>query len=121
KFETRLEDFTNLEVYTSLDKDGDAPLETPIWWDSVDPTFDLEVRENPMEWGTAIDLTNAGPYPAGTQVNLQAVANPDTVFSRWSTDGATLSTNTNYLYTTRAQNDLVLGEFIPRKYMLTLQ
>src|SRR5690606_13374982 len=39
KFETRLEDFTNLEIFTSLDTDGNAPLETPIWWeyDPVNP------------------------------------------------------------------------------------
>ena len=82
--------------------------------------FALAVRENPLGWGTAVDVTNEGPYPAGTVVELQATANANTEFYRWSLDGQTLSTNPNDTYTTRAQEDLVLGEFLPKKYALTL-
>lgn len=82
--------------------------------------YDLEVRENPMEWGIAVDLTNESPYPAGTEVELQATPETWTQFYRWSRDGVTLSTNQNYLYTTRGQNDLVLGEFQPKQYPLVV-
>lgn len=121
--------FENIEVTdgqlvlllnNSNNKANLSGLEIYPYEEVVVDKFTLTVQENPPGWGTAVDLTDEGPYEAGAQAELQATPNANTQFSRWSRDGVTLSTNPNYLYTTRGQEDLVLGEFLPKQYALTL-
>jgi len=45
--------------------------------------YSLTMRANPVEGGTATDLTGASPYTAGTVVNIRAVANPGYRFVNW--------------------------------------
>src|SRR5690606_2694045 len=107
-----------VSYHDATDSESDTLAWISNFWGGEPEKFTLTVQESPSGWGSAVDATNGGPYPAGSSVSLVATPNSNTVFSRWSRDGVTLSTNQNYLYTTRGQNDLVLGEFQPKQYPL---
>jgi Tfp pilus assembly major pilin PilA len=54
--------------------------------------YSLTMAADPMGGGTATDLTNASPYPAGTEVSIKAVAAAGYQFINW---GATTGTFAN--------------------------
>ena len=47
------------------------------------PTYTLTMVADPGEGGTATDVTNTGPYAAGTVVSISAEANEGYVFNGW--------------------------------------
>src|SRR5690606_17999467 len=109
-----------VSYHDATDSESDTLAWISNFWGGEPEKFTLTVQESPSGWGSAVDATNDGPYPAGSSVSLVATPNSNTVFSRWSRGGSTLSTNANYTYTTRSQNDTVLGEFVAKKYALTV-
>jgi uncharacterized repeat protein (TIGR02543 family) len=48
------------------------------------PVYDLTMAVNPAGGGTATDETGTSPYPAGTGVDVKAVANPPYQFFKWT-------------------------------------
>src|SRR5690606_16853455 len=84
--------------------------------------YGLTLDVEPNGAGTAEDLTNGGPYVAGTPVNLKATPNAGYTFYRWSRDNISLSLLPEFTYTTRAQVDTVVAEFEvipPNTYSIT--
>ncbi len=49
------------------------------------PAYDLTMEATPTAGGTAVDLTDASPYGSGTEVSIQAAANPGYTFTGWTT------------------------------------
>jgi hypothetical protein len=76
--------------------------------------YNLTMAVDPLGYGTAVDVTGAGAYEAGTVVDIQATANPGNQFVIWSTTGGTLgdenATTTNL--TMPAQNVTVTAHFV---------
>jgi hypothetical protein len=64
----------------------------------------LTVAADPVGGGTATDLTNASPYPEGTEVSIKAVANPLYQFVNWSAPAGTFA-NANVAETTFTMPD----------------
>ena len=48
------------------------------------PVYDLTMAANPAAGGTATDETGTSPYPAGTGVDIKAIANPPYQFFKWT-------------------------------------
>jgi hypothetical protein len=48
------------------------------------PTYNLSMVTNPEVGGTATDMTDGSPYPEGTIVNIEAVANSGYRFVNWT-------------------------------------
>jgi uncharacterized repeat protein (TIGR02543 family) len=53
--------------------------------------YDLTMAVNPVGGGTATDLTNASPYPAGTVVNMNAAAAAGYTFVNWTAPAGTFA------------------------------
>jgi len=53
-----------------------------------EPMYEVVMAVNPAGGGTAIDLTDASPYPGGTVVRIQAEAAVGYEFSHWSAASA---------------------------------
>ena len=51
----------------------------------------LAMAVSPVGGGTATDLTNASPYPAGTGISIKAVPNPLCQFVSWSAPAGTFA------------------------------
>jgi hypothetical protein len=74
----------------------------------------LVVAADPVVGGTATDLTNASPYPAGAGISIEAVANPLYQFVNWSATAGTFA-NANAeetTFTMPAQNVTVTANFV---------
>lgn len=88
KFETRVEEFSDLEIYNSLDTDGESPLEVPEWWVWTEYT----VTVIPSTGGS---VSGGGTYTEDDEATL--IATPDTGwhFVRWSNN----ATDNPYTFT----------------------
>ncbi len=53
-----------------------------------EPMYEVVMAVNPVGGGTAIDLTDASPYPGGTVVSIKAEAAVGYEFSHWSAASA---------------------------------
>ena len=84
--------------------------------------YNLSTAVNPGGSGTATDLTNASPYPAGTVVNIQAVAAAGYRFVNWSAPAGTFgnATAATTTFTMPAQAVTVTANFVPVYYDLTM-
>ena len=72
-----------LDVYSLFGFGGLAvPSEKIDYWQ--ESVYDLTMAANPGGGGTATDLTDASPYADGTDVSIQAVANPGYKFVSWT-------------------------------------
>ena len=101
-----------LEVYTIFETGGLAvPSEKKDHWQ--EEVYDLTIVADPGEGGTATDLTGASPYPAGTGVSIQAVANPLYRFVSWTAPaGGFADTNAaETTFTMPAQDVTVTAHF----------
>jgi hypothetical protein len=76
--------------------------------------YSLTVAANPAGGGTAADLTNASPYPAGTKVSIKAVPNPLCQFVNWSAPAGTFAdaNATQTTFTMPAQDVTVTANFL---------
>jgi hypothetical protein len=83
--------------------------------------YSLTMAVAPAGGGTATDVTNASPYPAGTVVNIQAAANPGYRFVNWSAPAGTFGSTTaaTTTFTMPPQNVIVTANFV-RVYSLTM-
>jgi hypothetical protein len=75
--------------------------------------YDLTMSVAPGGSGTAIDLTNASPYTAGTGVGIRAVANPGYHFVNWTASaGGFADTNAaETTFTMPTQNATITANF----------
>jgi hypothetical protein len=79
-----------------------------------EPTqYNLTMAANPVEGGTATDLTNASPYTAGTVVSIKAVANLGYEFVSWTAPAGTFANAnaTDTTFTVPTQNVTVTANF----------
>jgi len=53
--------------------------------------YDLTMAVSPVGGGTATDETGTSPYPAGTDVDIKAVANPPYQFFKWTAPAGTFA------------------------------
>lgn len=86
KFETRVEDFSHLEIYKSLDTDGESPLEVPEWW--VWTEYDISVTVN----GSG-SVTGDGTYNEEQEVTLTATPSAGWLFDYWEDADGTYNDN----------------------------
>jgi hypothetical protein len=89
------------------------------------PVYSLTIAVAPDGSGTAIDLTGASPYTAGTIVNVQAVATAGYTFTNWSAPAGTFGSATAAAttFTMPAQSVTVTANFAlipPPQYTLTI-
>ncbi|GAH08920.1 unnamed protein product, partial [marine sediment metagenome] len=110
---------------------GGTPTPTPPGPPPPPPppiTYTLIMVADPGAGGTAIDVTAAGPYTAGTVVSISAVASGDYVFDGWTAVPAVTFGDANAEVTTftmPAQNitvtaNFVVEEEVPETYVLTM-
>jgi uncharacterized repeat protein (TIGR02543 family) len=80
---------------------------------SVEALYVLTMAKNPGAGGTATDLTNDSPYAEGTEVSIQAVANPGYRFVNWTAPAGTFgnATAATTTFTMPAQNVTVTANF----------
>ena len=77
--------------------------------------YTLTMAVNPVGGGTATDLTGTSPYPASTNVSIQAVANPGYEFVNWTSSAGGTFTNqyaATTTFTMPAQNVTVTANFV---------
>jgi len=76
--------------------------------------YHLTMAANPVEGGTAIDVTNASPYAAGTNVTIRAQAAEGYMFAYWSAPAGTFAdaNAAETTFTMPAQNVTVTANFI---------
>lgn len=77
----------------------------------ADPLYSLYFEVQPFGTGTAVDVTNAGPYTAGTQVSVLATPNEGYEFTSWMRNGLVLSTNPSYIFTMPAAHTSLRANF----------
>jgi len=77
--------------------------------------YGLTMAVNPAGNGTATDLTDSSPYPAGAAVNIEAVAAEGYRFVNWSVPAGTFANATaaETTFTMPAQNVTVTANFAP--------
>jgi hypothetical protein len=77
--------------------------------------YDLTMVAVPAGNGTALDLTNASPYGAGTEVSIKAVADPGYRFIRWTATAGILADADapETTFTMPAQKVTVTANFAP--------
>jgi hypothetical protein len=77
------------------------------------PTYHLTMAADPEVGGTAIDLTNASPYAAGTVVSIKAEAAAGYRFVNWTATagGVGNATATETIFTMPAQDVIVTANF----------
>jgi hypothetical protein len=76
--------------------------------------YSLTMAVNPAGGGTATDLTGGSPYPAGTAVNIKAVANAPYQFVNWAAPAGAFgnSSAAQTTFTMPAQNVTVTAMFV---------
>jgi hypothetical protein len=68
------------------------------------PAYVIAVSGSPVDGG---NLTGAGRYPGGSNVNLIATPNPNFAFSNWTENGVVVSTSSTYTFAAGADRTLV--------------
>jgi uncharacterized repeat protein (TIGR02543 family) len=76
--------------------------------------YNLTMAVNPVGGGTASDETDGSPYPAGTDVDIKAVATPPYQFVKWTASAGTLAdeNEAETTFTMPAQNVTVTAHFV---------
>jgi hypothetical protein len=76
--------------------------------------YNLTMAVAPPGSGNATDQTNASPYPAGTPVSIQAVANPPYQFFNWTAPAGTFANATaaTTTFTMPPQDVTVTAHFV---------
>ena len=82
-----------------------------------DLNFNIQVFAQPNEGGTA---TGGGIYTNGTQVTVNAIANPGWIFVNWTEDGLPVSTSAAYTFTATKDRNLTANFSLVDKYSVTL-
>jgi hypothetical protein len=85
------------------------------------PVYNLTMVANPVEGGTATDLTNTSPYTVGTGVSIKGLANSGYHFVNWTAPAGTFgnATATQTIFTMPAQNVTVTANFAIDLYFQT--
>jgi uncharacterized repeat protein (TIGR02543 family) len=75
--------------------------------------YTLTLAVAPVGSGAAADLTNASPYAAGTEISIEAVANPGYSFAGWTAPAGTFTDAgaAQTAFTMPAQNAIVTASF----------
>jgi hypothetical protein len=77
------------------------------------PTFTFAVFRNPLSAGTAVNLSPAASYTAGSSIDILATPNAGWSFVRWTIAGAEVSTSGSFTFTMPAANTTIVAQFEP--------
>lgn len=79
--------------------------------------YTLTLSAIPANSGT---VTGGGNYAAGTNVNVSVTPGIGYTFVNWTKDGAEVSTNTSFTYTTGSSNETLVANFTEKSFIFTL-
>jgi uncharacterized repeat protein (TIGR02543 family) len=99
---------------TALTTNFTMPAQNVIVTANFVRVYNLTMAVTPPGSGNATDFTGASPYPAGTPVAIQAVANPPYQFFNWTAPAGTFTNATaaQTIFTMPAQDVNVTAHFV---------